>query len=88
MIIEAIEKAGYKPGSDVALALDVASTEFFKDGAYQFEGAAKTTDEMVKYYEELVSKYPLVSIEDPLSEMIATRKQARRLTRRRRAQRR
>lgn len=68
LIIEAIEKAGYKPGSDVALALDVASTEFFKDGAYQFEGAAKTTDEMVKYYEELVSKYPLVSIEDPLSE--------------------
>ncbi|MFP7695782.1 phosphopyruvate hydratase [Trueperella sp. LYQ143] len=68
LIIEAIEKAGYKPGADVALALDVASTEFFKDGAYQFEGGAKSTEEMVAYYEKLVSDYPLVSIEDPLSE--------------------
>ncbi|GAA2521507.1 phosphopyruvate hydratase [Rarobacter incanus] len=67
-IIIAIEKAGFKPGVDVALALDVASTEFFKDGAYQFEGKAQSTDFMVKYYEQLITDYPLVSIEDPLSE--------------------
>ncbi|MFC5370685.1 phosphopyruvate hydratase [Arcanobacterium bovis] len=68
LIIEAIEKAGLAPGADVALALDVASTEFFKDGGYQFEGGIKSTDEMVAYYEKLVADYPLVSIEDPLSE--------------------
>ena len=68
LIIEAIERAGYKPGTDVALALDVASTEFFKDGAYQFEGEARSTEYMVEYYENLIAKYPLVSIEDPLSE--------------------
>lgn len=68
LIVEAIEKAGYKPGSDVALALDVASTEFFKDGKYQFEGEARDTAYMVNYYKELVENYPLVSIEDPLSE--------------------
>ncbi|GAA2235504.1 phosphopyruvate hydratase [Rarobacter faecitabidus] len=67
-ILVAIEKAGFKPGVDVALALDVASTEFFKDGAYQFEGQAQSTDFMVKYYEQLITDYPLVSIEDPLSE--------------------
>lgn len=68
LIIEAIEKAGFKPGEDVALALDVASTEFFSEGAYQFEGQARTTDYMVQYYEKLITDYPLVSIEDPLSE--------------------
>ncbi|MDO8106823.1 phosphopyruvate hydratase [Isoptericola sp. b441] len=68
LILEAIEKAGFVPGTDVALALDVAATEFFSDGAYQFEGAAKTSDEMVAFYEQLVADYPLVSIEDPLSE--------------------
>ena len=68
LILVAIEKAGFTPGTDVALALDVASTEFFKDGAYQFEGGAKTPAEMIAYYEQLVSDYPLVSIEDPLSE--------------------
>lgn len=68
LIMEAIEKAGLKPGEDVALALDVASTEFFKDGKYQFEGEARDTEYMVNYYKELVEKYPLVSIEDPLSE--------------------
>ena len=68
LILEAIEKVGFAPGKDVALALDVASTEFFKDGAYQFEGKAQTPDFMVKYYEQLVADYPLVSIEDPLSE--------------------
>ena len=68
LIIEAIEKAGFKPGTDVALALDVASSEFFKDGLYQFEGEGRSTDYMVSYYEKLIRDYPLVSIEDPLSE--------------------
>lgn len=68
LILEAIEKAGLKPGEDVALALDVASSEFFEDGKYQFEGEARDTDYMVNYYKELVEKYPIVSIEDPLSE--------------------
>ena len=68
LILVAVEKAGLKPGEDIALALDVASTEFFKDGAYQFEGAAKSAADMVAYYEKLVADYPLVSIEDPLSE--------------------
>ncbi len=68
LIIEAIEKAGYKPGEEIALALDVASSEFFNDGAYDFEGQKKSAEEMSKYYAELVAKYPLVSIEDPLDE--------------------
>ncbi|MSS85102.1 phosphopyruvate hydratase [Actinomycetaceae bacterium WB03_NA08] len=68
LIIEAIKRAGYEPGKDIALALDVASTEFFKDGAYQFEGEARSTDYMIDYYEKLITDYPLVSIEDPLSE--------------------
>ena len=68
LIVEAIEKAGYTPGTDVALALDVASTEFFVDGKYKFEGADRDTEYMVNYYKDLVEKYPLVSIEDPLSE--------------------
>ena len=68
LIIEAIEKAGFKPGTDIALALDVASSEFFKDGLYQFEGEGRSTDYMVSYYEKLIRDYPLVSIEDPLSE--------------------
>ncbi len=56
------------PGQDLGLALDVASTEFFKDGAYQFEGKAQTPEFMIAYYEQLIRDYPLVSIEDPLSE--------------------
>jgi enolase len=68
LILVAIEQAGFVPGKDVGLALDVAATEFFKDGAYQFEGAAKTPAAMVAFYEQLVADYPLVSIEDPLSE--------------------
>ncbi|MGI6036967.1 MAG: phosphopyruvate hydratase [Limnochordia bacterium] len=70
VIIEAIEKAGYKPGDDVSIALDVASTELFKDGKYVFagEGVTRDTDEMIAFYTELCSKYPIVSIEDPLSE--------------------
>jgi enolase len=68
LIMEAIDKAGYGAGSDIALALDVAATEFFKDGAYQFEGASRSAEQMTEYYGELVSSYPLVSIEDPMSE--------------------
>ena len=68
LIQEAIRNAGYTPGQDIALALDVASSEFFKDGAYQFEGKALSSSEMSAYYAELVADYPLVSIEDPLDE--------------------
>ena len=70
LILEAIEKAGFTPGKDVALALDVASSEFYdKDSkTYSFEGEQKTAEEMSAYYDQLVAKYPLVSIEDPLDE--------------------
>jgi enolase len=68
VIMEAIRAAGYVPGKDVALALDVAASEFYEDGAYSFEGASKSADEMAAYYAELVDAYPLVSIEDPLNE--------------------
>ncbi|ALV44473.1 enolase [Arthrobacter alpinus] len=68
LILEAITRAGYKPGTDIGLALDVASSEFYKEGAYQFEGKALTAAEMSAYYAELVADYPLVSIEDPLDE--------------------
>jgi enolase len=70
VIMEAIEQAGYKPGEDVCLALDVASTELFKDGKYHLEGEGKVldTDGMIAFYENLVNKYPIVSIEDALSE--------------------
>jgi len=68
LIMQAIEKAGYTPGAQVALALDVASTEFFTDGRYTFEGNSISAAELTKYYEQLVADYPLVSIEDPLSE--------------------
>ncbi len=67
-IADAIEKAGYKLGVDVALALDVAATEFHKDGAYSFEGGKKSADEMTAYYKQLVADFPIVSIEDPLDE--------------------
>ena len=70
LIVEAIEKAGYKPGEDVGLAMDVASSEFFdaETKTYQFEGEARDNDYMVKYYEQLIKDFPIVSIEDPLSE--------------------
>ena len=68
VIVDAIKKAGYEPGKDVALALDVASSEFFKDGKYHFEGGEHTAEEMSKVYEELIDEYPIVSIEDPLRE--------------------
>lgn len=68
LIVEAIKKAGFEPGKDIALALDVASSEFFKDGKYHFEGGEHTAEEMAKVYEELINEYPIVSIEDPLQE--------------------
>jgi enolase len=68
LILEAIEQAGYVPGRDIALALDVAATEFYKDGVYHFEGKTRTAAEMTEYYADLVANYPLVSIEDPLDE--------------------
>lgn len=68
LILEAITNAGFRPGTDVALALDVAATEFYADGAYAFEGAKKSAEDMAAYYGELLDAYPLVSIEDPLSE--------------------
>ncbi len=68
LIIESIEAAGFKVGTDIALAMDVAATEFFHDGSYIFEGEKKTSKEMIDYYTELVDSYPIVSIEDPLDE--------------------
>jgi len=68
LIVEAIKNAGFEPGKDVALALDVAASAFVTEGGYTFEGGVKTTDEMVAYYSELIDAYPLVSIEDPLDE--------------------
>ena len=68
LIVEAIEAAGYKLGDDVALALDVASSEFFKDGKYHFEGGEHTAEEMAAVYADLVENYAIVSIEDPLQE--------------------
>ena len=70
MLVAAIEKAGYKPGEEIAIALDPASSEFYdhETGNYKFEGTEKTPDEMIKYYEGLVEKYPIISIEDPFGE--------------------
>ena len=68
LILVAIEGAGFKVGSQIALAMDVAATEFFSEGKYEFEGKSLTSDEMITYYSDLVSNYPLVSIEDPLDE--------------------
>jgi enolase len=68
LIVEAVGKTGLTPGVDIALALDVAASEFYQDGNYQFEGKAKTATEMVEYYRDLVENYPIVSLEDPLAE--------------------
>ena len=70
LIVEAIKRAGYVPGVDVNLAIDVAASEFFKDGKYELigEGRSLTTDELIDFYEELVQKYPIISIEDPVDE--------------------
>ena len=68
LLLVAIEQAGYAPGRDIAVALDVASTEFFADGSYRFEGEARSAEWMSTYYEGIVNDYPLVSLEDPMSE--------------------
>ena len=70
LIMEAIQKAGYTPGKDVCLAIDVAASEFYEDGKYNLvgEGRSLTTDELIDFYEELVNKYPIISIEDPVDE--------------------
>ncbi len=68
LILEAIGTTGLTAGVDIALALDAAASEFFRDGAYQFEGGAKTSDEMIEFYAGLVDSYPIVSLEDPLDE--------------------
>ncbi len=68
LIAEAVETTGYTLGTDIVFALDVAATEFFSDGGYRFEGAVKSSEEMVNYYAKLVETYPIVSIEDPLAE--------------------
>ncbi len=68
LILEAIAAAGFKAGTDIALAMDVAATEFHENGKYKFEGALKSSDEMIAYYTSLVDAYPIVSIEDPLNE--------------------
>jgi enolase len=68
LLMEAITAAGFTPGKDIALGLDVAASEFFKDGSYAFEGGSKTAAELSAYYAELVAAYPLVTIEDPLDE--------------------
>ena len=70
LIIEAIKRAGYEPNRDVCLAIDVAASEFYRDGKYELvgEGRSLTTDELIDYYEELVNTYPIISIEDPVDE--------------------
>lgn len=70
LIIEAIKKAGYEPGVDVKLAIDVAASEFYSDGKYNLVGENRslTTDELIDFYKELIDKYPIVSIEDPVDE--------------------
>ena len=68
LILQAIESAGFKAGVDIGLAMDVAATEFFENGKYKFEGKELTAEQMINYYRELVTSYPLLSIEDPLDE--------------------
>ncbi|MCF7907429.1 MAG: phosphopyruvate hydratase [Candidatus Omnitrophica bacterium] len=68
LIIEAIKKAGYKPGKEIALAIDTAASSFYKNGAYLFEGKKRDVNYMIDYYEKIVNKYPIVSIEDGLDE--------------------
>lgn len=70
LIMEAIKKAGYEPGKDVKLAIDVAASEFYSDGKYNLvgEGRSLTTDELIDFYKDLINKYPIISIEDPVDE--------------------
>jgi len=68
VIIEAIEKAGYTPGKDVNIGIDVAASEFYEDGKYNVDGKLLTTEKLIEFYEDLVNKYPIISIEDPVDE--------------------
>ena len=68
LITTAVEKTGLRVGEDIVFALDVAATEFYADGSYTFEGEAKTAEQMLAYYTDLVSSYPIVSVEDPMDE--------------------
>jgi enolase len=68
LLITAIEKAGYQPGSEIALAMDVAASEFYADGKYTYDGEARSPEEFIDYMAELVEKYPIISIEDALHE--------------------
>lgn len=68
LIIEAIKKAGYIPGKDVNLAIDVAASELYENGKYNIDGRGFTTEELIDYYDELINKYPIISIEDPLDQ--------------------
>jgi enolase len=68
LMVAAVEKAGLKPGEDIAFALDVAASEFYTEGAYQFEKMGKSAEQMQAYYTDLVASYPIVSIEDPMDE--------------------
>ena len=68
LIIEAINKAGYTPGKDVFLGIDVAASEFYSEGYYNVDGRKLTTDELIEFYKELVNLYPIISIEDPVDE--------------------
>jgi enolase len=68
LLIESINSAGYKPGKDIYLAVDAAASEFFEKGRYNFEGKHLSSDEMIIYYEKLIGKYPVLSVEDGLSE--------------------
>ena len=68
LIVEAIGKAGFAPGRDVALAIDAAATEFYHDGAYNFDGKAQSADDMIAIYSDWAASYPIVSVEDPLAE--------------------
>ena len=68
LIVDAIQKAGYEPGKDVKIAIDVAASEFYEDGKYHVDGKELTTDELINFYEELVNTYPIISIEDPVDE--------------------
>jgi len=67
-IVNAIKSAGYVPGDDVSIGLDVAASEFYKDGVYNFEGKKLSSDDMIKFFEDLCEKYPIISIEDALAE--------------------
>lgn len=68
LLMTAIEQAGYRPGEDIALALDVAANELLQDGQYHFEGKARSAEQMVNYYEQLLANYPILSLEDGLAE--------------------